>query len=250
MEEVIPSCAQELRIILSITYGSIAILFYDYLLAFNDELYFLGKAREGRRTATRYLYLVVRYAGASAALLSLFSYSRPVTLLCGSLMFLVALSSNALLAVRTYALWLRSRKTAVSLSFVALILLIPTSIVVGFEYADKSFIQYPITSFVKPASNPTCRYDNVDTPTSPIFHTRFHTIPSLLCMLFNLLNLTLASIVIFRWRRSSKISGGSHIADMLWADGLLYAFSVVAFTILQLVFESKIPPLLRPVTIQ
>ncbi|KAG9224599.1 hypothetical protein CCMSSC00406_0002250 [Pleurotus cornucopiae] len=124
-------------------------------------------------------------------------------------MFLVALSSNALLAVRTYALWLRSRKTAVSLSFVALILLIPTSIVVGFEYADKSFIQYPITSFVKPASNPTCR-----------------------------------------WRRSSKISGGSHIADMLWADGLLYAFSVVAFTILQLVFESKIPPLLRPVTIQ
>ncbi|KAL4256539.1 hypothetical protein AB1N83_012536 [Pleurotus pulmonarius] len=249
MHEATLSCAQGLRIILSLTYGSIAILFYDYFLTFNDEVYFLGKAREGGRTATRYLYLVARYAGISAAVLSLFSSSRPATLLCGSMIFLVALSSNALLAVRTYALWLRTRKTAISLSFIALILLIPSSIVVGFEFADKSSIQYPITSLLQPASDPPCRrYDNMS-PT-PIFHPRVHTIPSLLCLLFNLLNLTLASIVIFRWRRSSQISGGSRIADLLWKDGLLYALSVIAFNVLQHSFESKIPPLLLPTCAQ
>ncbi|KAF4596266.1 hypothetical protein EYR40_008050 [Pleurotus pulmonarius] len=120
-----------------------------------------------------------------------------MTLLFHSLMFLVALSSNALLAVRTYALWLRSRKTAISLSFVALILLIPTVTVVGFEYADKS-----------------------------------------------------SSIVIYRWKRNSQISGGSHVADMLWQDGLIYAFSAVGFTVFQLVFESKIPTPLRPISAQ
>ncbi|KAK0463232.1 uncharacterized protein EV420DRAFT_1162442 [Desarmillaria tabescens] len=191
-----------------------ALFLFDFCLTFYDELRFIWKPR--RITLTSVSYLLSRYPVLATTILILLpSYTIQEgneTLLLSQIAIVLRLasivSSEFILAVRTWAIWEKSRRILMILTVFSVAAVVPAAVVIAKDVS---------TSEVDPvyAAYPECR--------ALISTVRdAYVVPYVLTILYEGVTLSLSLIRITRWRRRIPKNVRAPLLDTLWRDGVFY----------------------------
>jgi len=111
--EHLVQCLANSRLALGVSVASAALIFYDWFLTSGDEVYFLWK--RGRTTYARMLFIVARYSALACAIAGLLPPTIKTSNITTCLSVIIIVSAELILALRTWAIWERSRPILVFL---------------------------------------------------------------------------------------------------------------------------------------
>ncbi|KAJ8690306.1 hypothetical protein PTI98_011741 [Pleurotus ostreatus] len=223
--EQLALCMNDQHISFALSYASGAIFLYDFLLTFPDELSHMWRFKRVR--AGSILFFIARYGGFTSAIICFL----PVDVALGNvrtcMRLITIVSSDAVLAVRTWAIWERRKSV--------LLLLLSTAL--GAIGAAVFILEKDAsTSKMAPAISPLlpnlCSYIESDV-------TNLWSIPYFLTIMYETITLVLTLAQILRWRQRIPASVRSSLSDALWKDGVTYFAFMLVLSIINigLVFQ-------------
>ncbi|SJL08222.1 uncharacterized protein ARMOST_11585 [Armillaria ostoyae] len=215
-----------------ILFACATLFLFDFSLTFYDELRFIWKPR--RITLTSVSFLLSRYPilattilillpsytiqkGNETVLLSQIAIGNKASInatpfrLTGSVSVLrlaSIVSSEFILAVRTWAIWEKSRRILIILTVFSVAAVVPAAVVIAKDVS---------TSEVDPAyaAYPECR--------ALISTVRdAYVVPYVLTIVYESVTLSLSLIRITRLRRRVRKTARAPLLDTLWRDGVFY----------------------------
>jgi len=210
-------CLNEWQLTSGIVVASTALIFYDWFLTSADEFDFLW----GRRiTYTRILFILARYPALAGAIVYLFPLTDTLNEVTTCLSVVTILSSELILAMRTWAIWGRSRAILVFLIVLLIACAVPAIVVV---------VQDMVTAVVVPTVTlsgvPRCQI-LVDT----IQYAWL--VPYIVIMVFEAVVLGLTLYKILRIHQGVPKPWRSTLLDVLWIDGVMYFIFMLLLGIL------------------
>ncbi|KAJ3729150.1 hypothetical protein DFJ43DRAFT_483976 [Lentinula guzmanii] len=224
-------CITHARIGQSITYASVVLFLYDYSLTVWNEAKYVW--RPGRITITSITFIIARYAAMASAIIALLpNASVPAIDSTATVFRLVAIiASELILAVRTWAIWGRSRKILITLISFSLAAAIPAATIVA---------ESVVSNHVVPLVNE--EFKGICSLTISNISEGFIG-PYVVAMLYEFVTLTLSLIRIIRWRKTIPEHVRAPILDTLWRDGVLYYsfMLVLGFVNIGLVLQQGVP---------
>ncbi|KAF5392053.1 hypothetical protein D9757_003278 [Collybiopsis confluens] len=209
--KALSECIANGRMGQGITYASSAIYIYDYTLTVWDEVKYIWRPR--RITVGSVAFFLARYLAMAATVVVLLpgSDSAFETSNTANVLRLISIvASEFIIAVRTWAIWSRSRKILLTLVAFSLATLIPAAIIVA-----ESVITTHVEALVSEEFIDICSLT-----TSNI--NRSFVVPYILTILYESVTLSLSLIRILNWRKNIPKSIRTPLLDNLWRDGVLY----------------------------
>ncbi|KAF5381873.1 hypothetical protein D9757_007543 [Collybiopsis confluens] len=204
-------CVANGRLGNSIIYATSTLFMYDYLLTVWDEAKYVWRPR--KVTISSVAFFLARYGAMAGAIASLLPGSNSVPAIANTttvLRLLSIVASEFIIAVRTWAIWGRSRRILWTLAFFSVAAIIPAAIIVGEDVASSRVKALISEEFIDICSLTTSKID------------QGFVVPYVLTILYELVTLTLSLIRIIRWRRTIPKNIRAPIIDNLWRDGVLY----------------------------
>ncbi|KAJ3754094.1 hypothetical protein EV360DRAFT_87165 [Lentinula raphanica] len=243
-------CITNGRIGQSITYASVALFLYDYSLTVWKEAKYVWRPR--RITLSSVTFIIARYAAMASAIITLLpvraitvAVTNTQTDMClfknaavpsidsaATVCRLIAIiASELILAVRTWAIWGRSRKVLITLISFSLAGIISTATIVAMSIVSNHVV--PLVSE---------QFQSICSLTiSNISHG--FIIPYVVAMLYEFVTLTLSLIRIITWRKTIPAHIRAPIINTLWRDGVVYYsfMLVLGFVNIGLVLQQGVP---------
>lgn len=212
--ESLYNCISNGRMGNGILFACAALFLFDFSLTFYDELRLIWKPR--RITLTSVSFLLSRYPVLATTILILIpSYTIQEgneTVLLSQIAIVLRLasivSSEFILAVRTWAIWEKSRRILFILIAFSVAAVVPAAVVIAKDVS---------TSEVDPtyAAYPECR--------ALISTVRdAYVVPYVLTIVYESVTLSLSLIRITRLRRRVHKTARAPLLDTLWRDGVFY----------------------------
>ncbi|KAF5375473.1 hypothetical protein D9757_009944 [Collybiopsis confluens] len=191
-----------------------ALFFYDYSLTIWNEIIYVR--REPRISIVKVCYFFARYgAMAGTILVMLPDNSDSSTLKSGIstiLRLIPIVASELLVAIRTWAIWCRSRAIFLLLVGLAVIAIVPGVIIIGENIASDHLVALVGPEFIDLCSNIVGN------------HPHDYIIIYILVMLYEFVTLTLSLVRIINWRKSIPENIRAPLIDTLQRDDLLGYF--------------------------
>ncbi|PBK92751.1 hypothetical protein ARMGADRAFT_1063603 [Armillaria gallica] len=229
--ESLYSCISYGRMGNGMLFACAALFLFDFSLTFYDELRFIWKPR--RITLTSVSFLLSRYPVLATTILILLpSYTRQEgneTVLLAQIAIVLRLASivcsEFILAVRTWAIWEKSRRILIILTVFSVIrdsipwvkaAVVPAAVVIAKDVSTSEGA-FLITYSVDPAfaAYPECR--------ALISTVRdAYVVPYVLTIVYESVTLSLSLIRITRLRRRVHKTARAPLLDTLWRDGVFY----------------------------
>ncbi|KAL0952423.1 hypothetical protein HGRIS_006696 [Hohenbuehelia grisea] len=168
-------CAEDVQLSSSILFGSEALFFYDYVLTLGDEIEFVWIA--GKLSIGLILYLAARYLGLASCIISFLPvtpessnavtcashYSREPAISqapCSGVRVIAIIACEAIVAVRTWAIWSRDRWILVLLVALSIGAIVPAAITVTKDVSTKSSTQLRLISVLDGCQTATSTVGN------------------------------------------------------------------------------------------
>ncbi|KAF9073112.1 hypothetical protein BDP27DRAFT_1319412 [Rhodocollybia butyracea] len=126
------------------------------------------------------------------------------------LRLLSVVASEFIVAVRTWAIWNRSRRILIALTIFSLATMIPTAVIAGERIALTRIVPLAIPEF-----------EQICSLTVGDITARF-IVPYIMVIFYECVNLTLTLIQIVKWRRTIPENVRAPIIDTLWRDGIMH----------------------------
>ncbi|KAK7460454.1 hypothetical protein VKT23_009175, partial [Stygiomarasmius scandens] len=219
----------------SIGYAAAALFLFDYVLTFYDEMRFVWRPR--RLTVGFVAFLISRYTAMAASIIILFpqaiNKSTGVDSLSTALRLVSIVSSEFIVAVRTWAIWEKRRMILYTLAFFSLAAVIPAAIIVA-----QSIMTNHVEALVSE--------DTIDICSVTIGNVRAgFVVPYILTIIYEMVTLSLSLFKVIRWRRSIPDTIRAPLIDTLWRDGVFYFSWMLAlgFVNIGIVLQSEAPQL-------
>ncbi|KAF5338840.1 hypothetical protein D9757_014695 [Collybiopsis confluens] len=194
-----------------------ALFFYDYSLTIWNEIIYVR--REPRISIVKVCYFFARYgAMAGTILVMLPDNSDSSTLKSGIstiLRLIPIVASELLVAIRTWAIWCRSRAIFLLLVGLAVIAIVPGVIIIGENIASDHLVALVGPEFIDLCSNIVGN------------HPHDYIIIYILVMLYEFVTLTLSLVRIINWRKSIPENIRAPLIDTLQRDGKLGSSSLL-----------------------
>jgi len=217
--ENLARCLNDWKLTSGIVVASTALIFYDWLLTSADEFDFLW--RPGRRiTYTRVLFILARYPALAGAIVYLFPLTDTLNEVTTCLSVVTILSSELILAMRTWAIWGRSRAILVFLIVLLIACAVPAIVVVVQDMVTAVVVPTVILSGV-----PHCQI-LVDTVQDAWL------VPYIVIMVFEAVVLGLTLYKVLRIHQGIPKQWRSTLLDILWIDGVMYFIFMLLLGIL------------------
>uniref|UniRef100_A0A0W0FDT8 Uncharacterized protein n=1 Tax=Moniliophthora roreri TaxID=221103 RepID=A0A0W0FDT8_MONRR len=143
------------------------------------------------------------------------------------------ISSEFIVAVRTWAIWEKNRRILYTLVVFSVTAVIPASIIVA-----RSLITSHVQSLISPALVDLCSVITSEVQNGFI-------VPYILTIIYEIVTLSLSLFRITTWRKTIPQTVRVPLLDTLWRDGVLY-FSfmlVLGFMNIGLILQSEAPQL-------
>jgi len=202
-------CLEHSRLASSIAVASAALIFYDWLLTYDDELSFFW--RRGKITYGRVLFVLARYPGLACAIVGLLPLTTTINNATTCLTVVTILSSELILAMRTWAIWERSRAILVFLAVLTIACAIPAIAVV-----ERDAVTAAVVSSATSSGTQQCR-----TLMSAI--KLAWVVPYVVVIVFEVVVLSLTLYKVIRIHKDLPLlTGRSKLLDVLWIDGVIY----------------------------
>jgi len=200
-------CLRNGQIASDIAIASAALVFYDWFLTSGDELDFLWC--RGRFTFARILFILARYPGLACAIVGVFPQTVHQNSITTCLTVVTILSSELILAMRTWAIWGRSRPILVFLTILLLACAVPAIVVVNRD-------------MVTAVAVPSATLDGEE-PCSVLESDVKHAwvVPYVGVIVFEIVVLSLTLYRVLKCYRLAPIQR-SRLLDILWIDGVIY----------------------------
>ncbi|KAJ7160947.1 hypothetical protein C8R46DRAFT_356732 [Mycena filopes] len=206
-----------------LSFASAALFLFEYTLTFVSEVRFVWLRP---RSTSAALFYVARYAGMASAVLTLVATPTTTVFLANlgtALRVVVIVASEAILAVRTWAIWGRSRPILLLLFLVSVGALAGEAVVIV-RGVKGTHVQTDTTA-------DGCEAEEVVSSQSNAY-----LVPYIIVLAYETLTTTLSAHRILRWRRQSQSQGGAAppLLAVLWKDGLLYFSWMIGLGILNI----------------
>jgi len=214
--ENLVECLKDSRFASSVAVGSAALIFYDWLLTCDDELNFLW--RRGKITYGRVLFIMARYPGLACAIVGLLPLTTTSNNATTCLTVVTILSSELILAMRTWAIWERSRAILVFLVVLTIACATPAIAVV-----ERDVVTAVVVSSATSSGMQRCR-----TLMSAI--KLAWVVPYLVVIVYEVVVLFLTLYRVLRLHKDFP-SLRSKLLDVLWIDGVIYFVFMLALGI-------------------
>ncbi|KAJ3850345.1 hypothetical protein EV368DRAFT_84625 [Lentinula lateritia] len=241
-------CITHGRIGQGMSYASVVLFLYDYsLTVWNEAKYVWGPCR---LTLSSITFVVARYAAMATAIIallpnasvpaidstatgelqSLFSDNR-LTIDHQVFRLIAIIASELILAVRTWAIWGRSRKILIMLISFSVAAIIPAATIVA-----ESIVSNHVVPLVNEEFQDICSLTISNISEGFIG-------PYVVAMLYEFVTLTLSLIRIISWRKTIPARIRAPIIDTLWRDGVLYYsfMLILGFVNIGLVLQQGVP---------
>ncbi|KAF9028010.1 hypothetical protein BDZ89DRAFT_1160472 [Hymenopellis radicata] len=207
-------------------YACVAMFLYDYCLTVYDEIRYIWKPR--RISLTSVTFILARYpVFASVILILLPAYvnqrgNHTVLLsdVVTALRLLGIIASEFILAVRTWAIWEKSRIILITLTVFSVSAIVPAAVVVAKDIS---------TARVDPV---IASYSNCRMIISEV--TNAYVVPYVLTIVYEGITLTSSLIRITRWRKRIPKRIRAPLLDALWRDGVFYFSWTLALSFLNI----------------
>ncbi|KIK57953.1 hypothetical protein GYMLUDRAFT_738073 [Collybiopsis luxurians FD-317 M1] len=208
-----------------------ALFFYDYCLTVSDEARYVW--RGGRMTIGRAAFFIARYGAMAGTILVILPDSgAPAVDGASTVIRLISIvASELIVAIRTWAIWCRSRFILITLAVFSVAAIIPATVIIGESIVSNRVIPLVTPEFVKICS---ITISNI---------SQGFIVPYILTILYEFVTLSLSLIRIINWRRTIPEHVRAPIIDTLWRDGVLY-FSfmlILGFVNIGIVLQSEVP---------
>jgi len=201
-------CLEDWRIASSVEVASVALICYDWLLTFDDELGFIWQ--RNKITYARVLFILARYPALGCAIVGLLPLTTKLNNVTTCLTVITILSSELILAMRTWAIWERSRPILVFLVLLTFACATPAIAIVERDM---------VTAVVAPPSATWSGIQRCRKLTSAI--TYAWVVPYLGVMVFEVVVLGLTLYKVLQCRRGMTTQK-SKLLNVLWIDGVIY----------------------------
>ncbi|KAJ4480990.1 hypothetical protein J3R30DRAFT_3463159 [Lentinula aciculospora] len=202
--KALSECITHGRIGQSISYASVVLFLYDYTLTVWNEAKYVW--RPGRVTLSSITFIIARYAAMASAIITLLPNANvPIIDSTTTVFRLISIiASELILAVRTWAIWGRSRKILITLVFFSLAAAIPAATIVA---------ESIVSNHVVPLVNE--EFKNICSLTISNISEGFIG-PYVVAMLYEFVTLTLSLIRIISWRKTIPKNIRAPIIDTLF----------------------------------
>ncbi|KAF9070046.1 hypothetical protein BDP27DRAFT_654958 [Rhodocollybia butyracea] len=199
-----------------IIYASASLLLYDYCLTVWDEVRYIWRRPMSISSSA---FIIARYGAMAGIILTIVpnlcwpvenSLQNSLQTAAGILRFLSVVASEFIVAVRTWAIWNRSRRILIALTIFSLATMIPTAVIVGERISLTRVVPLAIPEFEQ-----ICSLAIGD------ITARF-IVPYIMVIFYECVNLTFTLIQIVRWRRTIPENVRAPIIDYLWRDGIIH----------------------------
>ncbi|KAJ6524569.1 hypothetical protein B0H19DRAFT_1276516 [Mycena capillaripes] len=209
------TCASEAQFGPGLSFASAALFLFEYCLTFFDELRFIWFQNH---SASTILFVVARYAGMASAIATLIQTPTTSLALANmTLRVIVIVASEAILAIRTWAIWEKKRSILIILCAVSLAALggNATLVIRGVNSTHVQTTDAGCTVIVNRKS-------------------QSYLIPYLVVIAYETITISLSAARILKWRVQITPSARTPLLDTLWNDGLMYFSWMIALGILNI----------------
>ncbi|KAJ7146051.1 hypothetical protein C8R44DRAFT_6527 [Mycena epipterygia] len=199
------NCLSETRFGPSLSFASATLFLFEFSITFCDELRLVWFQRP---SPTTILFFVARYAGMASTIVTFVQTPTTNLLLANAgtaLRVIVIVASEAVLAIRTWAIWEKKR------SILILLFVISAAALAG--NADLIFRGVDATHVEASASDCTMIVSQ---------ESKAYLIPYGVVIAYESIIMTLSAARILKWRSQITPSARTPLLDTLWKDGLLY----------------------------
>jgi len=205
--ETLMHCLTNRRIGMSIEVASAALIYYDWLLTSSDEWEWL--LRRGRSIYARVLFLLARYPALTSAFVGLLPLSIALRSTTTYLSVITIISSELVLAMRTWAIWQNSLPMLVFLVVLTIVCAAPAIAIVERDMA---------TTVVVPDASWN-EMQKCQVLMSAV--KRAWAVPYISIMMFEAAVLALTLYKVLLCKKVSRTQN-SKLLDVLWIDGVIY----------------------------
>ncbi|KAJ8690305.1 hypothetical protein PTI98_011740 [Pleurotus ostreatus] len=232
---MLESCLTTRRLSNGVLYSALTLFFYDLCLTIDMEIRHIWTARF---SVGLVLFISSRYLGLASCIVSLLPTSNLSSTLHVCIRVLAIIAAEMTLAVRTWAIWGRSRIILGILIASAIGGLVPAAITVARDISTKSptAVSETIQKFC-PAF--------VDSSVGNMW-----AVPYLVTIMYELVTTGLSLIRICWWRRRIPNAHRQHVLQTLYMDGMLYFLFMLGLGAVNtaLVIKASAPELRSTVT--
>ncbi|KAJ7784002.1 hypothetical protein DFH07DRAFT_789842 [Mycena maculata] len=190
----------------SLSFVSATLILFEYSLTLFDELRFVWSQR---RSASTFLFFVARYAGLASAIVTLVQTPTTYMLLAhlsAALRIVIIVAAEAILTLRTWAIWEKKKRILFILGVAGLAAL-GGNLSVVFRGLNDTGVEN---------AGPDCTAILNSQPASAVM------IPYVVVIAYEILTMLLSATRILRWRNQIAPSARTALLDTLWRDGLLH----------------------------
>jgi len=215
--EYLIQCLSHWQISSSVAIASLALIFYDWLLTSSDEFDFLWQ--RGRGTCARVVFILARYPALACAVVGVLPLTIELNNVTTCLSVVTILSSEFILAMRTWAIWERRRSILVFLVTLFIVCATPAIVVVERDMDTSVVVASASWHGVK-----SCRVQMSVVK-------RAWVVPYISIMVFESTILSLTLYKVTQCYRAIP-SRRSKLLDVLWIDGVIYFIFMLILGIL------------------
>lgn len=201
-------CLESARIARIALFVSEAMFYYDYVLTFGDELnHIWGR---GRFSIGSILFVLARYLGFASCVLSNFEKSLSISNTLTCLRVTAIISSEGIVAVRTWAVWARNKWILAILVLCAIAACTAAGVTTVNDVQSSELINAPARDCVVGLSTSVGGQ---------------WVVPLSMTIMYEVVTIVLTIIRIMWWRRRlsrSRTPNRAPLLDTLWKDGVIY----------------------------
>ncbi|KAJ8074866.1 hypothetical protein PM082_019193 [Marasmius tenuissimus] len=210
--EKLVKCLYGERLSSGVAMASAVLFLYDYLLTFSDEIDYIWSSR--RLSPTTVSFFFSRYSALATAIMTLIPFTKTLQgdRFATILRMVAIVSSEAIVAIRTWAIWSNSKRMFCILSALAIACLAPSIavVIVGVVSSQDRVLVPKTMEWKLGCTTVLSQIGNV------------YIVPYSMAIFFESVNLALSLARILRWRRNIPSMGRASLIDTLYRDGINY----------------------------
>ncbi|KAF9260413.1 hypothetical protein L218DRAFT_580233 [Marasmius fiardii PR-910] len=228
-------CLEHQRFSDGLAIASAVLFLYDYTLTFADEIDYVWWSRR-LLSPTTVAFFFSRYSSLTAAIMTLIPYTRTVNgdRLVTILRMVAIIASEAIAAIRTWAIWSNSKRMFWFLSAIAIVRpFLSVAVVAEGVISSRDLTLVPLSGQLKSCTTILSQIGNV------------YIVPYSMAIVFECANLVLSLARILRWRKNIPSIGKTSMIDTLYRDGITYfSWMIVLSTVnIAIIVQSKVTQL-------
>jgi len=227
-------CLRDWQLVFDIAVAGATLIFYDWFLTSSDEFTFLWR-RDGN-PYIRIPFFLARYLALVSAIVGLLMPTVTQANIVTCLRGIAILSSEFILAARTWAIWERSRPALIFLVVFAIACISPVIAITISDVATTRTARHTAVPFATQSGPWKC-----PVLTSDVGHV--WVAAYVLVAVFEAVVLALTLLKVLQlYRRAPQLSM-SKLVDVIWIDGIIYFFFMLLLSILNvgLVLQMSYP---------